>query len=441
MTTKWTPAVVQLTTFFARDARPAALELPSRSLGSTLMSWARSISLAALAFSVTACERAPRIDIARMNPAAVTSGGYSYFVPPYSYYYFHNMDKLGLRLDWVRRSGPVYPLQEAQAPFSVNYTYKDQTRPLEQHFQRNAVLGFLVLKDNRIVAERYFHGANANSRFLSNSVQKSMTSTLVGIALEEGKIDSIVDPVTKYLPALSASGYGRVNIEQALEMATGIDASENPLDPNSSIHQFNAMNISGKPSFSDYLKALRAKPDVTPGTVLDYVSVNTQVLGLVVEKATGRPLNEYMQEKLWAKIGAQSDGFIYRAPAQTDQCAFGCFSATLRDYARFGLMMMNGGSLGGTRVVGASWVDQATTPRPLVIPPDDAGLRYGYSWWIPDGGDGAFEAMGIFGQIVYINPAKRVIVVQAAAWPQADPDKQWEESARVIDAIVNKLSP
>ena len=398
-------------------------------------------TLAVMACTAGACEMPPRIELDKMNAAEVGTGPYSYFVPPYSYYYFHNMDKLGFRLDWVRRSGPVYPLQEAQAPLSVTYDHKGQIFTLEQYFQRNAVLGFLVLKDNSIVAERYFHGANANSRFLSNSVQKSMTSTLVGAALEDGKIARLADPVTKYLPELSGSGYGRVNIEQVLEMATGIDASENPLDPQSSIHQFNAMVISGKPSFTDFLKALKAKPDVRPGTVLDYESVNTEVLGLVLERATGTPYNEYLQEKIWSRIGAQSDAFIYRAQAQTDQCAFGCLSATLRDYARFGLMTMNGGSLGETRVVSEAWVRKATTPRPLAIPPDTKGLRYGYQWWIPDGGGGAFEAMGIFGQIVYIDPAKRIIVVHTAAWPQADPDERWDEAAQAIKAVVSKLAP
>ena len=398
-------------------------------------------TLAVMTCTTASCEAPPRIELDKMNAAEVGTGPYSYFVPPYSYYYFHNMDKLGFRLDWVRRSGPVYPLQEAQAPLSVTYDYKGQTYTLEQYFQRNAVLGFLVLQDNRIVAERYFHGANASSRFLSNSVQKSMTSTLVGAALEDGKIASLADPVTKYLPELSDSGYGRVNLEQVLEMATGIDASENPLDPQSSIHQFNAMVISGKPSFTDFLRALKGKPDVKPGTVLDYESVNTEVLGLVLEKATGTPYNAYLQEKIWSKIGAQSDAYIYRAQAQPDQCAFGCLSATLRDYARFGLMIMNGGTLGQTRVVSESWVRTATTPRPLVIPRDTKGLRYGYQWWIPDGGNGAFEAMGIFGQIVYIDPAKRMIVVHTAAWPQADPDERWDEAAQAINAVVAKLAP
>ncbi|MBL6617190.1 MAG: serine hydrolase [Reyranella sp.] len=395
--------------------------------------------------SLAACDPAPRIELARMKGTqTTTAGSYSYFVPPYSLYYFHNMDKLGFQLDWVRRAGPLFPLQEidaAQPAFSVTYNWQGRDYTLDQYLQRNNVLGFVVLKDTRIVAERYFHGAGRASRFLSNSVGKSMTSTLVGVALEEGRIESLTDPVTKYLPALADSGYNRVNLQQVLEMATGIASSENPEDPNSTIHAFNEMVISGRPSFSDYLRSLQPVPGVVPGTVFDYESVNTEVLGLVLEKATGVPLNLYMQDKLWSKIGAESDGFLYRARAQTDQCAFGCFSATARDYARFGLMAMNGGTLGGQRVVGERWMREATTPRPLRMPADDKGTGYGYQWWIPAGRDGAFEALGIFGQIVYVNPAKRVVVVQNAAWPEADADARWDEAGRVIDAIVARLSP
>lgn len=271
------------------------------------------------------------------------------------------------------------------------------------------------------------------------SVQKSMTSTLVGIALEEGQIASLDDPVTKYLPDFKESGYNRVNILQLLKMASGIDASENPMDPKSSIHQFTQMTLRGEPSFSDYLKALRANPEVKPGTEYDYETVNTVLLGLILEKATGLPINEYMQKKLWSKIGAQSDAFIFRAQAQKDKGAYGCLSATLRDYGRFGLMMMNGGSLGGTRVVDASWVREATAPQKYAVrPPVDTG--YGYQWWLPAGRPGVFQATGIFGQTIYIDPAKHVVIVETSAWPQPDPDARWDEMDKVMQAITAKSS-
>jgi len=403
----------------------------------------KNLSLAMLLAIGTCSSVEPelKIDIDKIDPAKVMTGPYSFYVPPYNTYYFQHMDQLGLRLDWIRHSGPVYPLQEPKTSFTINYTYQDLLYTLEDYFKRNSVLGFLILKDNQIILERYFHDSDQNSRFLSMSVQKSMTSTLFGIALEDGKIASIEDPVTKYLPGLSVSGYNRVNLKQVLMMATGIEANENSLDPQSSIHQFNAMTLRGVPSFYDYIKSLKADPNVKPGTVFDYQTVNTEVLGLVIEKATGMPLNEYMQSKLWSKIGAQSDAFIFRAPKQPDQGAYGCLCATLRDYGRFGLMMMNGGILGDTRVVGSSWVKQATTPQQYGSQPrDNNSVGYGYQWWIPPGNDGAFKAMGIFGQLIYIDPLKHIVVVEMSAWPQPDTEERWAEMDEVIKAIVPKIN-
>lgn len=381
----------------------------------------------------------PRIDVDKMDTSQTMTGPYSFYVPPYSDYYFHHMDKLGFRLDWIHRSGLIYPLQEPKASFTVNYTYQDQTHSLEDYYERNRVLGFLILKDNQIILERYFHDSNQNSRFLSMSVQKSITSTLFGIALEEGLIGSIDDPVVKYLPGLNESGYNRVTLKDILKMATGIEANENSLDPQSSIHQFNEMTLRGVPSFYDYIKSLKANPDVEPGTVFDYQTVNTEVLGFVIEKVTGKPFNEYMTEKLWSQIGAQSDAFIFRAKKQPDQGVYGCFCATLRDYGRFGLMMMNGGALGNNRIVNSSWVREATASQHYSVKsPPPAG--YGYQWWIPVNNDGAYQATGIFGQLVYVNPAKHIVIVEMSAWPQPDPDVGWDEMDKVVNRIVSEIS-
>lgn len=398
-----------------------------------------ALTMLAVTNIVNASQSTPIIDLNKMNSAEMSTGPYSYFIPPYSDYYFHNMDKLGYRIDWVRRSGTVYPLKESHTPFNITYSYNNHSYTLDQYFKRNRVLGFLVLKDNKIISEHYFQGSNQNSRFLSNSVGKSITSTLFGIALEEGKIANIDDPVIKYIPALKESGFNRVTLRQALEMATGgIDATEDASDPNSTLHQMDKSVLRGVPSFIELMKTLKADPKVTPGTTFKYISLNTEVLGLAIENATGTPLNQYLQDKIWRKIGAQSDGFLFRAKAQPDQCAFGCFNATLRDYGRFGLMMMNGGTLGGTRVVSSAWVKEATKPVKYVVPPP--GTDYGYQWWIPSDGSKAYQGQGVYGQILYINPVKHIIIVETSAWPKADPEERWDEAAKVMDAIVAKLS-
>jgi len=382
-----------------------------------------------------------KIKLDQIKTQELVTGPYSYFVPPYSYYYFHNMDQLGFQLDWVQHAEAVFKLKEPVKKFTVNYTYKNHTYALDEYFKRNAVTGFLILKDDQIIFEKYFYGADQNSRFISNSVGKSITSTLFGVALEEGKIASVDDLVIKYVPELKGSAFERVTLKQTLEMATGIIASEDAFDPNSTVHLMDESVLHGKPSFMQVLKMLKENPNEKPGSTFNYTSLNTEVLGFVIEKATGMPLNKYLEEKIWKKIGTQSDAFFYRAKAQPDQCAFGCFNSTVRDYGRFGLMMMNGGTLAGNQVVSENWVKEATTPAKFATPLQDSeNLGYGYQWWIPSDGGGAYKGMGIFGQILYINPEKHIVIMQTAAWPRPEMNERWEESSKLMAAIVTAIS-
>jgi CubicO group peptidase (beta-lactamase class C family) len=160
-----------------------------------------------------------------------------------------------------------------------------------------------------------------------------------------------------------------------------------------------------------------------------------------LEQATGKRLNEYMEEKLWSKIGAESDAFLYRGENQADECAFGCFNATLRDYGRFGLMAMNGGKLTGDRVVSEAWMRESTKPGAAFLEPSAANgnLGYAYQWWVPGGKEGAFMAMGIYGQMIYVNPARHVVIVQTSAWKLPDEDASWAESVAMMDAVARKF--
>jgi len=397
-----------------------------------------AFAMFAVTYTANASQAVSTIDIHKIKVPDLMTGPYSYFVQPYNYYYFHHMDKLNFKFDWVRRSGAIYPLKKPTGSFTTNYKYRNHTYTLGQYMKRNDVTGFLILKNNQIIYERYFHGANKDSRFLSNSVSKSMTSTLIGIAVEEDKISSVDDQITKYLPELNDSGFNRVTLKDALVMATGVKLSYDPYDP--STHRFNGAVLTGIPSFTDLLKETKANPKIKPGTIFDYENENTEALGLVLEKAVGIPYNEYLQEKIWSKIGAQSDAFIYRAKAQRDQCAFGTLSATVRDYGRFGLMVMNGGTLNGKQIVGSDWIKAATTPAKFEKPVDE-NEGYGYQWWIPtNNSDHVFKALGIFGQIIYINPTKHIVIVETSAWPKPEDNDRWTEASKVMDTIAAAVS-
>ncbi len=375
--------------------------------------WIRWVFLALLPAGAAGAQPNGKIDLAKMRPTGLLVDAYSYMSPPHNGYYFHHIDRLGFRIDRVRRSGPVVPL--ATGP---GLAMPD----LEGYFTRNQVTGFLVLRRDTVLIERYFHGADRRSRFVSQSVGKSIASLLVGVAVEEGLIQSIDDPVTKYLPELAPSGYRDATIKNVLQMATGVDYSEDYRDSTSGAARIGAALITGTPSFSAFVGSMKPTA-VAPGTAFQYQSVNTQLLGLLLERVTKMPLARWAEARLWSRLGAESDGYFYQAKRQPDTCAFACYNATLRDYGRIGLLMLGRGVIGGRRVVSESWVDQSTTPDAEYLKPRAAeGGRpprsgYGFQWWIPPGEDGAFMAIGIYGQAIYINPARQIVVVQTSAWP------------------------
>jgi hypothetical protein len=350
------------------------------------------------------------------------------------------------RADWVNPPDMPFPLPAAASaePFTVSYQHQGKTFTLDDYFKRTDVLGFLVLKDGRVVLERYLRGTGPTDRYLSMSVSKSIVSVLFGVAVDEGRIASIDDPVVKYLPKLGNGGYRDVTIRNVLNMATGIQFSEEYGVASSGIGQLSAASRTGSPSFVDFAASLQAEK--TPGKTFTYQSVNTQVLAEVLEAATGVPLNVYAESKLWKKIGAESRAYFLTGKDQPGICAYGCFYATLRDYSRFGLMAMRGGSLTKDRVVSETWVKQSGSPAPFAQPTvdpktDQCRRGYGFQWWVPCGTDHAFQAVGINGQAIYVNPPKRIVIAQFSAWPQASASPEIRgEGATVFDAIVTALS-
>jgi CubicO group peptidase (beta-lactamase class C family) len=391
----------------------------------------------------TVAQLPDKIDIDKMNPAGLLVDKYSYMSQPYSFYYFHNMDQLGLRTDWIRKGDRPYPLREATRDWSFEYTFGGDRYSLDDYFERNFVAGFLVLHDDQIIVEKYFHGADQNSRFVSQSVSKSIVSILIGAAVEEGLIKGVEDPVTDYLPYLSKSGYRNVTIKNLLQMSTGVDYSEDYRDPKSGAALIGAALLTGNPSFKDYARSIQST-DTPPGTKFEYQSVNSQVLGLLLEKISGKRLNKYAEEKLWKKIGARSDAFFYESPKQPDTCAFACFNATVRDYARVGLMMLREGKLGEERIVSNAWVHDSTTPDASYLKPNpgssDGGFGYAYQWWIPPGDEGVYMAQGIYGQCIYVNPARNVVIVQTSAWPEPVSFLPAEEQGVVLDMIAREIT-
>lgn len=249
------------------------------------------------------------------------------------------------------------------------------------------------------------------------SIAKSITSTLIGAAIKQGYIGNINDPVTKYVPKLVGSAYDGVSIRDILMMSSGVRWNETYTDPASDRRGLLEAQIAQQPSaLLDFMSHLaRAAP---PGTVNNYSTGETQIAGEVLHAAIGRPLAQYLSERIWAKFGMEADANWWLASPDGIEIAGSGLSATLRDFGRFGLFFLNGGIAHGEQILPTGWVAEASSPKTLR---DGTPLNYGYFWWIawptnanPDP-QGAYLAVGIFGQFIYNNPKEHlVIVVQSA---------------------------
>lgn len=339
----------------------------------------------------------------------------------------------------VPRAGPVSELPRAEHEVVPAEAATDGGRiAIEDYFVRARTTGIVVLKDGRIVYERYMLGADENSRFTSMSVSKSIVSTLLGFAIADGLVAGVDRPVTDYLPELEGSGYDGVPIKAILQMSSGIDFTEEYEDQSDFLDMWNEVVHYQKVRLADYVKA--AQPGEPPYTRFNYASLDTAVIGLLVTRVTGKTLSAYLAEKLWGPLGMEADASwgIDDRRDDASEVSFCCFNATLRDYARFGLFMAQQGMWEGHQLLPAAWVDEATHPdRPQVALGalyEDYPLGYQYQWWcLPDG---AFMAQGVHGQFLYVNPAKRLVIAAMAAWPDFWDDRLEMETYAVFDAFA-----
>lgn len=305
---------------------------------------------------------------------------------------------------------------------------------VDAYMQRQRLAGLIVLHDGQIRLERYALGFNAEGRWTSFSVAKSFTSTLVGAAIQDGHIGSLNDPVTRYIPALTGSAYDGVTVAQLLAMSSGVRWNEDYTDPNSDVARFLAQQPEGDvDAVTAYMRRLpRAH---APGTRWNYNTGETNLIGVLVERAVGRSLADYMTEKVWQPIGMEADA-TWVLNASGKEVSGCCLQMRLRDYARFGQFVLGGGVAGGRQVVPEGWFAAAGTKQAEIGRP---GAGYGYQWWTYD--DGSFAAQGIFGQGIFIDPARRLVIAGVGNWPTAtDPQLGGERLAfyRAVQALIDR---
>jgi len=273
--------------------------------------------------------------------------------------------------------------------------------------QRSAAL--LVVHDGKLRLERYGLGFDASGRWTSFSVAKSMTATLVGAALRDGHIKSMDDKVSDYIPQMKGSAYDDVSIRQLLTMTSGVQWNEDYGDPNSDVARFN--NHQPEPGVDALVSYLRRLPRAAPpGTRWNYSTGETNLVGILVNQATRKPLATYLSEKVWIPAGMeqQATWLLSKTGQEISGC---CIQAASRDFARFGLFILDGARVDGRSIVPDGWLGEATTKRADIGQP---GRGYGYFWWTYD--DGSYAARGIFGQGIFIDPKRRIVIVSNADW-------------------------
>jgi CubicO group peptidase (beta-lactamase class C family) len=326
------------------------------------------------------------------------------------------------------RTRPVTPPNTATAlPPAVNspavsYAYKGISYTLAQYLDRQRATGLLILKNGAVVAEHYRYGRTPDARFLSFSMAKSVTSLLVGVALQQGHIQSIDDTAETYDKSLAGSPYGTTTVRQLLRMSSGLVFSER-YDGNDDIARLSRAGA-GAPGAGKPVDVLRSVTErhAPAGSKFVYASAETAVLGRVLSNATQKTVAELTREWLWQPMGAENDAF-WRVGSDGYEQTQGGFSASLRDWGRLGLLLANDGKVGPLQVLPREYLLDATDParQPAAFKPRIATpyFGYGYQFWLLPMKQRSFAMQGIHGQTVYVQPATGVVMVLTSVWEQA----------------------
>ena len=367
------------------------------------------LAWALLAFVLPAT--ANDVDLIREKLSSTTTGGLLFFSQEDRAVAFANIKEL-VPTRTVRKSAAPLPLEPAPLNFdSLRYEVDGETYSLEDFTQLTGHRGLLVLEGQRIRLERYGPGHDMDTRWISFSVTKSITSLLLGAALKDGYLTSLDEPVAHYLPRFRGTPYEDVTIRHVLHMASGVAWNEDYADPKSDVAQAGTANGL---ALVRYLAALPRA--AKPGSTFNYNTGETNLAGEILRAALGNNASTYLEHKIWQPFGMEDDAYWVLGKEGGGETGGCCLNATLRDYGRLGLFALNAGrrpdgqdAEQGT-VLPDRWMEDSTTPSP-------AAPFYGYLWWLYP--NGTFAAQGIFRQQILVDPAHNIVIAAHSNAPTA----------------------
>jgi CubicO group peptidase (beta-lactamase class C family) len=330
----------------------------------------------------------------------------------------------------INRSDRPRPLARAAEPMILPERFQamGEWHDVAGFLRDVTTTGLMVVHGGRVVHEQYWEGNRADTQVAIFSCTKSFISTLIACALRDGHIRSLDDPADRYAPELKGSGYEGVRIGDILQMSSGVRWNEDYGDPHSDVARFSAA-FQEAGSFDDVCASLPR--DMTPGTYNRYNSCDTHVLGMILTRATGVPLCEYLGAEIWQQLGMEDDGFILVDGRGTEAAGMG-LQVTLRDMAKLGqLMLRKGLTPDGEQMLPAGWYEGCSTAtKPHLVPGKRASANYpwgyGYQWWLPDD-SGVFSALGVYHQMIWVDPNHDVVIAKTTAYPAYGQDHEDEE--------------
>jgi CubicO group peptidase (beta-lactamase class C family) len=364
---------------------------------------------------------------------------------PFNEWTFTHMNWL-MPTERVSRAGCHHPLPLEPHPLDLTYWFEGRDHTLSELHRRTNTTAFVILHHGAVVHECYPGAfAGPRTRMQLFSVSKSVTSILIGMALANGTIGSVKDRVTDYRPDFIGTAYERTTLEELLTMTSGVGDLEVWDVPDSGIKRFEQAVMGG----GDVAAVIRSAPRTAePGERFNYSTFDSQILGWVLEAATGMSLAAYAEESLWRNLGADRDAYYWLTRARPRTAiGGGSFNATARDVARLGLLMANDGMVNGRQLVPRDWVRRSRGSDLLQLAVGELGpsgySHYGYAnqWWtLGSGSFDAFTALGVHGQYLFVDPAADVVIVKCSAWPTQDDERRDRETITALRRIADHFA-